>query len=379
LGLHPSFGCRPLNECFSKIYRIFSASMYKICIDCTAYQYGRAPGFNAYTHNLLIGLNLLLRDEACVSIDVYVRKDQLHWFANKYESIQFKGIDIRSLISRVLWQNLFLPFLSLRYQKILFIGNFAPVISFIKYLLVVHDLNFLKYPQNFSKIALYYRKFIQKISIRNAYSCIAISKHTAKEILEYAGVQSTVIYNPVSEVFPSQYTNKKDKEEEHNILCVSSLAVHKNIDATCEAANRFAKENPNIKIIFIGAWNPENFPCQNFAPGIIPLGFVSDEKKALLFKNADAILIPSVYEGFGLPFIEARMHNKFLICSEIDVAREVVGDFPVYIKAPFDSEEIYLALKRAKAAEFIVKDDKFENLYTPELIAKKYFDILTND
>ncbi len=353
--------------------------MYKICIDCTAYQYGRAPGFNAYTHNLLNGLNLLLQDEQGISIDIYIRKDQLQLFANKYQSIQFKGVRISSLFTRVLWQNLFLPFLSLRYKKILFIGNFAPVISLIKYLLVVHDLNFLKYPQNFSKPALYYRKLIQKISIRNAYKCIAISQYTAKEILEYAGVQSIVIYNPVSPVFFSPVTNKRNKEEGYNILCVSSLAVHKNIKAACEAANRFVKENPNIKIIFIGAWNPKNFPCHNFVSGIIPLGFVSDEKKALLFKEADAILIPSVYEGFGLPFIEARIHNKFLICSEIDVAKEVVGDFPVYIKEPFDSEEIYLALKHAKAADFMVKDDKFENLYNPKLIAKKYFYLLIND
>jgi hypothetical protein len=87
-------------------------------------------------------------------------------------------------------------------------------------------------------------------------------------------------------------------------------------------------------------------------------------------------LSPSLYEGFGMPYAEAMVNNKLLICCDIDIAREVVSDYPVYINPPFDENSIFSALKNALNFKFTIVRPSSICDYNIDVVATKYIEVL---
>jgi glycosyltransferase involved in cell wall biosynthesis len=161
---------------------------------------------------------------------------------------------------------------------------------------------------------------------------------------------------------------------ENLILCASSLSHHKNIPAAHEACLQLVEEDPSLSVCFIGNWKPEQFPAPRRHPRIKLLGFVSDRERGELLSACRAVLAPSFYEGFGMPYIEALMCRKALICSDIPIAREVVGDYPYWIQPPFGPAAVLDALRYAKRMGFTPRaySQELEQRYEPATVARSY-------
>jgi glycosyltransferase involved in cell wall biosynthesis len=350
-----------------------------IAIDATAYVDGRAPGFNYYIKALLDGLNLNLA--ANETITVFIRKNQAVSFSSYENRMNIKHVSIRNVFERMLWQNLVFCFIAKKFDSVLYPGNFAPFFSKRNYLLVIHDLNYLKYPKNFSKLSYWFRCLLSKRSIVNAQNCVAISEHVQNEIKDNYSCNSTVIHNAVKKPVHTVQVGddyKKITSTKYLIVVPSSLAVHKNVEAAYTAALEIVEKNADAQFVFFGSWKVEDFPNIKTHQRVSLLGYVSDNEKARLLSACDAILVPSVYEGFGIPYVEALLLGKALICSRIPVAKEIAGNYPYYINAPFGVAEIVSSYDHARDECFTstLQDNSFLKKYSVEYVASKYLELL---
>lgn len=346
-----------------------------VCVDATSFVNKRAPGYNAYLLSLLDGLYKFARSN--FNYILCVRSDQAEHFMRYSDRFFIYKVSVRSVFTRLLWQNFFQCFF-VKADVYLFTGNFLPLFWRNNSILVVHDLNYIFHPGNFSFLNLIYRKIFIPYSIRSADKVISISCSVAESVSNCFGVDSIVIHNPVNEPSGEEVFSGDDGDI---FIIPSSLAVHKNIPQAVEAIKQYVKIFPNSRFIFFGNWSASSFIWKGGCPQIEVMGFVSDCEKNILFKKCNAVVVPSYFEGFGIPYVEALFNKKCLICADIPVAREVVEDYPVYIPRPFGAKEIFDSLISAKKNCFGINRglaDVLKNRYSPVGAAEKYIGVIND-
>lgn len=267
------------------------------------------------------------------------------------------------------WSQFFLP-LSLMKEKIdIFFSpaHYAPRFINTPYILTIHDLSFFRYPEDFRKRDLIKLIFWSRYSIKNAKKIIAVSKTTKKDILKIYQLPEekvTVIYNGFEK------TKLKSSRLLRNIpknyfLYVGTLQPRKNLSTLINAFNQFQKKHPRFELVIAGkkGWLYENLFKQVFDLGLTEKVFftdyVSDKQLEFLYSNAFAFVMPSLYEGFGIPILEAMSFACPVISSYTASLPEVGGDACLYFN-PLDEKDLL------EKMEILLVDKKLRN----ELIKK---------
>lgn len=228
-----------------------------------------------------------------------------------YKELKYKNIEIEICGSLVghLWEQLELPFYVQKYKgELLNLCNTAPIIN--PGIIAVHDIQTKVHPEFFSKkFALWYN-IMNKFNIKNSKKIITVSEFSKSEIIKYYGVSSekiNVIYNGWQhmdriERDESILTKLKIKIEEY-ILGVSSMNPNKNFKYILG----LAKLHPEYKFVIVGKKNSDVFKDGSVEElkNLTWAGYVSDEELKSLYANAKAFVFPSLYEGFGIPPLEA--------------------------------------------------------------------------
>lgn len=228
----------------------------------------------------------------------------------------------------------------------------------VKYLLTIHDIALEK----FKNIGSYYNTIIQKIFLRksckNADRIIADSKATKADlinILNIADDKIEVVYLGINEKKDVEITqeieneiiNKYNLEKSKFIFFLSTIEPRKNLDIAIKAFELY-KENAkdNLKFIISGGvgWKCKKtlqlIENSEYKEGIIRTGYISKEEKEYFFKNCEAFVYPSLYEGFGLPILEAMQYGALVITSNVSSMPEVGGDAAIYLKNTNDYKEL---------------------------------------
>lgn len=238
----------------------------------------------------------------------------------------------------------------------------------VKKILTIHDLTFLHFPQFFSlKTRLWYKLINPQKEILNADKIIAVSNFTKKDILQnidYKG-KIKVIHHGISENFCQNVkTNIKQILQKNNLqqpylLFLSTIEPRKNANRLVEAFNLYKKRHPQskIKLVIAGKEDKKIFSKVKLEQNkdIIFAGFIEENQKESLIKGATAFIYPSLFEGFGLPLLEAMKCGIPVITSNTSSMPEVIGDAGILIN-PKDTESI------AKAIEEIQKPEIQEKL-----------------
>ena len=209
------------------------------------------------------------------------------------------------------------------------------------------DLAYLLYPETFNKDDLYQLVKWTKYSVEKSKKVITISESSKNDIISRYQLKS----DKVEVVYPGIKPGSKDmsntniKEKYHiegpYILFVSTLQPRKNLVRLIEAIARI-EETVKIKLVVVGrkGWKYEEILAAPKKYGIedkiMFLDFVDDQDLSLLYKEADLFVMPSLYEGFGLPVLEAMKNGCPVATSNTSSLPEAGGDAAAY----FDPESI---------------------------------------
>lgn len=245
-----------------------------------------------------------------------------------------------------LWEQFELPIFLKKHGNPLLLdfANTAPL-SYENMIVTIHDLAVFRYPQGFSWIfQKYYRLLLPRIA-KKSRKILTVSNFSKREITEILRIKPEkieVIYNAVSTEIVCNNANSK---REKFILTVSSLDPRKNLSKLIEAFKNIKLKE--YKLIIAGAKSsvfksidaPENFERIEF------LGHVGDKKLSELYSKASLFVYPSLYEGFGIPPLEAMNCGCPVVVSDIPSHREVCGEAALYVN-PHDTEDIKRGIER---------------------------------
>lgn len=246
-----------------------------------------------------------------------------------------------------LWEQIDLPiYLKKKGNPLLIcLANTAPIFYKNK-LSTIHDVAFKVYPETFSKIFLYSYLFIIPRILKNSKHVLTVSNFSKKEIHKYYHTNPnkiSVVYNAVKD----EFTNRNDSELNKTpyFLAVSSVNYRKNFLAVLKAFELFKdRVKGDYKLYVIGDLNSYSFNRIDLSSyrnnsDIIFLGRVSDEELVRYYSNAISFLYPSLYEGFGIPPLEAQACLCPVLCSTIEPLKEVLGDSALYAN-PYSIDDI---------------------------------------
>jgi glycosyltransferase involved in cell wall biosynthesis len=217
-----------------------------------------------------------------------------------------------------------------------------------KTVVVVHGLEFEFIPKAYSFWARMYMRWSIRSSCRWAKKIIAVSENTKRDLMKLYKVPEEKI-EVVYEGIPTNYksnTNIQIKNDTKYLLFLGRLEERKNIIGIIKAFE-ILKEKYNIPHKLILAGKPgygyekikNKIQESKFRKEILEKGYVSEEEKQELLKNAEVFLFPTFYEGFGLPILEAQAEGVPVVASSNSSIPEVAEDSAILIN-PKKPEEI---------------------------------------
>lgn len=232
----------------------------------------------------------------------------------------------------------------------------VPIFYRGKMVVTIHDLTHLVYPEFLpNKLAYFYAKFMMWIAIKKASKIITVSENSKKDIMKHFKVNSEkieVIYNAVGEEFVKK--EKKELEKIYNkyavpkdkkiLMYVGNLKPHKNLERLLEAYSKI-NNIEDTRLLLIGKSfekykvleDKEKF--LKIKDKVIHTGIVTQEELVDLYNLADLFIFPSLYEGFGIPILEALACGTNVICSNTSSVPEVGGDVVEYFD-PYNIDEM---------------------------------------
>lgn len=264
----------------------------------------------------------------------------------------------------------------------------VPVFTPGRFVVTIHDLILTKFPtvraSTLSPVFYYIKNFLYrlviKIAVMRASKVIAVSEFTKKDVVEQfkispAKVQVTLegVADLASNKDRHPIPKSDDKETllGYNIrgdfiLYVGNAYPHKNLDFLIEVFSKMLENKPDFRLVLVGKEDyfykhlKESARKRNLwkegddkSPIVFP-GYVPDSELKVLYGNAQAYVFPSLYEGFGLPPLEAMSMGCPVISSDQSSLPEILGEAALYFN-PRDQEDVL------KKIETIIKNDNLRN------------------
>ena len=264
-------------------------------------------------------------------------------FGNSVPGIPVKTIKISGFKKKLiqgLWKTVGFPSLESLTGKVDLVhftnGTAAP--TKLPYVLTVFDLSYLYYPETIEPKNLNFLKRFVPASLEKAVKIIAISTATKNDLVKFFGqslVQKTEViplgveelfFQPCLEDRWPQLT-KKFKIREPYLLTVSTLEPRKNLSFLIQVYRQISKLK-EIQLVIVGQTGWGIIPAEivDSEPGKVVLtGFVTKEELHQLYSHAEIFLFPSLYEGFGLPVLEAAAAKLPVVASNVGALPEVAG------------------------------------------------------
>lgn len=317
----------------------------------------KITGVQRYAFELLLALDRL--SELNVGDTRYIilaPRNIYPYYRNIYKNIEIR---VTKYNSSVFWEQVLLPFFS-KNSLLLNLCNTAPLFK-KNQITTIHDVSPIVYPMAFSFIfSLYYRIIFYSYGFLD-FKIITVSQFSKSQILKFIPriLDSSINVIPNGAEHLSLIKENNEVLEEFGLigkryfLIVGSMNPLKNITKLTKIINQNFNHSDFI-FVFVGATNKKIFSSTNIhvSNNIFFTGFISDAKLKALYLRCCALIFPSLYEGFGIPLLEAVTFNCLILASDIPSTREVCGDLPIYFN-PEDEFDICTKLSKFMADELL--------------------------
>jgi len=311
-------------------------------------------------------------------------------------------------VGKILWNAWILPrYLRKNPADILQVQYITPLFvpRKIKIVTIIHDVSFKVFPQLIGKLDLFFLNNLIPLSLKRANRIVGVSQFTVAEIIKYYQIEPEKIdwiHNAVADNFLENYTKeqldmvrKKYALPRNFILYIGTLQPRKNLPALIEAfVGMPTKGRKNYKLVLAGGRGHNfdqkidefigNYSLQDHV--ILP-GFIDEADKPLLMKLANVFCFPSLYEGFGIPILEAMTLGVPVLASDIpphvEITEGAVLLFNVGDPKDFTEKLTQIMTQESLKADLIQKElaqaRKFSWLQTARKILGIYQELYTGD
>jgi glycosyltransferase involved in cell wall biosynthesis len=202
----------------------------------------------------------------------------------------------------------------------------APVRSSVPLVVTVHDLAVLRHPATFNRWTRAYSSAILPRVARAADAIVAVSEFTRGEVVDLLGVppeRVSVISHGVAPAFAAE----GPVAEGDYVLAVSTLEPRKNLPRLLEAFRLADLDGCELRVVGARGWGGVRVAGER----VRWLGEVGDQELARLYRGARCVAYPSLYEGFGLPVLEAMACGAAVVTSTAPAVREVADGAAVAV------------------------------------------------
>ena len=261
-----------------------------------------------------------------------------------------------------------------------------------KVITTVHDVTYLRYPETVRSRTLYSLRARLPHSIRRSDHILTVSEFTKRELTELLHIPPEKIsVVPNAAVFSEEEAALADVEKKYGfhgpyILYVGTIEPRKNLVRLIHAFERLKAERhiPHMLVLAGGSgWKNEEIyqaaRSSPYADAILFTGYITEAEKTCLYRHADVFVFPSLYEGFGIPPLEAMHWGCPVVAANTASLPEVTGDAAV-LADRFDEADLAAGLWRVLsdagfAAMLVEKGKKQAEKYSWEDSAEKLKEI----
>lgn len=284
----------------------------------------KITGVQRYAREIVLELdNLIKKDE----IEIAIPPETID--VPNYKNIKVVKVGI---FHNRLWEHISFPLYVIKRGGIsLNLCNVAPLIS--PGLVCIHDMKIKAHPEFFSKKFLIWYRLLFFNAAKRAKLIITVSEFSKSEIIKYYNIKpEKIIVVPNGWQHFEKIIYDEDALRKYNLLrnnyyfAMSSLEPNKNFKCIAE----MSKNNPKEKFVIAGSINEKVFARGlgfNCPANMQLIGYVTDEEAKTLMRDCKAFLFPSIYEGFGIPPLEAMSAGaRRIVVSDIPVMHEIFSE-----------------------------------------------------
>ena len=313
----------------------------RFIIDLLIIKHNQSSGYQEYIFNLLSYFYNHREDIRYNKIVLWCKNTEIEAFSNYSDKFEIESFKYSSYFKRFYLQT-FLPISEkLKRDDLLFSpGNTSGLVKRCNEILTIHDLLFKRKEWLPRRVMRWQRKLMIPISIKKADKIIAISNFTKDDIVFYypnAKDKIEVIYNSIN--FEKFDHKPIDHPKEKYFLAICSNAYHKNFVTVLKAFNIYCHKGGNMNLIFVGrignsgpAYDEYNSLPENVKRRITARSNISNAELGELYENAACYISASLFEGLGMPVVEAMSFGLPVILSNIPPHREVSQSKGVYFE-----------------------------------------------
>jgi glycosyltransferase involved in cell wall biosynthesis len=296
----------------------------------------RSAGINWYIYNLLCHLR-----EAAPENEYTVFLSDRRYSGVPGLQLRRSRLPTHRPPARILWEQVVQPWAVRQAGADLLHGPafVGPLASDCPFLITVHDLSFLFYPQGFRLVNRSYLQLLTRLSARRARRIIAVSDSTKRDLVKHYGLlpaKVDVVHNGVDANFrplPADGVaafRTRAGLPDRFILFVGTLEPRKNVTGLIEAYARLPEGRPPLMLVGGKGWLYDaifaRVEALDLSDEVRFVGYVPAEDLPWWYNAAELFVYPSLYEGFGLPPLEAMACGTAVISSTASSLPEVVGE-----------------------------------------------------
>lgn len=314
---------------------------------------GKVGGAESYLYNLLDGL----KENSAQGKVRLVLNRFVKGYGKSVEGFSTDFLKVRG--NRGVYDYLLGFFISFKGVSVVFSPNYiTPIFCFgAKKVTTIHDFQYLNFPQYFSWKKRLWLYLSHTFTFLLSDAVVCISESVKKDAERFFGSRFSrkieVIYNPIDlERFGDCSIDLvRDLSVRGNyILAVAAQYPHKNLATLIRAFDKVCANYPDYKLVLAGqlasrlVGGDESYQrslnelIENNS-NIIVTGYVSDHVLGSLYKHCDLFVFPSIFEGFGMPPVEAMAFGKPVVTTKESALPEVTLGKAIYVDDPYDADE----------------------------------------
>jgi glycosyltransferase involved in cell wall biosynthesis len=360
-------------------------------------------GVASFFQNLLRGIDAVAAEDsrfADLSVTVFHAPDRIPYASQRFE---YRAVDSRLGRFGVDLKNGL--FESAKFDVSFFPNYFRPpIVRSRRSVTVIHDLFYKNMPELIARTKRIWLDATQRYALRHCDSVVTISETVKQDVLRCFGTRWAdkicPIWNPIAFERLDGVDVATVSQGRPYILGVALDRPHKNLVTLVRAYAKLRERRPDLCLVLVGELR-SNHPSQSAsaeASGRLPAaadvvrdmgleehvkvaGFVTDQELGALYRGAAAFVLPSLFEGFGMPAIEAMASGTPTLVSDLPVFREVTLGAARYLHEPQDPDAVCDSIDQVLAAGIQARPSQeliaeVRRVFAPATIARQYLDVL---